>query len=151
MAEKKTPASDDAGPIESVCVVGIVAGQGDEPRDVIAACLAQGRPFFLLAFEGQTEPGVVDGLPHEWVRLGAGGKALKILKREQVSQVVLAGAFERPSLKDLRPDMWTAAFIARNGTKIFDDTDGLVAAVMHELEKKEGIRIVPVSEILENR
>src|SRR3546814_8588711 len=58
--------------------LGILAGGGDLPRHLVNACRASGRDFFVIAIEGQTDPDAVVGAPHEWVRLGAAGKALRL-------------------------------------------------------------------------
>ena len=44
--------------------VGLIAGGGDIPRRVALACRQAGRPVFILAIEGHTDPGTVEGFPH---------------------------------------------------------------------------------------
>jgi hypothetical protein len=121
--------------------LGIIAGGGNLPRRIIATCRAEGRPFFVLAFRGHTPPESVEGVPHEWIRLGAGGTGLKILRREGVEELVLAGAVRRPSLAELKPDLWTAKFLARVGPMALGD-DGLLGAVVRQLETGEGFRVI---------
>jgi hypothetical protein len=127
--------------------LGIIAGGGDLPRRVIEACRSRGRPYFVLGFEGQTPAETLEGSPHAIVRLGAAGKALKLLKQEEVEEVVLAGPVRRPSLAELRPDLWTARFLARVGTKALGD-DGILALIVRELEQKEGLRVVGADDLL---
>lgn len=127
--------------------LGVIAGGGDLPTRIIGACRATGRPYFVLAFEGQTPPETVEGSPHAWVRLGAGGKALKILRKEGVEELVLAGPVRRPSLSELRPDLWTTKFLARIGTKALGD-DGILGLVVRELEAKEGFRVVGAESVM---
>ncbi len=129
--------------------LGILAGTGDLPRRVIDACALSGRPFFVVAFEGQTAPETVtDDTPHEWVGLGSAGKTLKLLRRNEVEEVVLAGSMERPSLSDLKPDLWATMFLARVGPSVLSDSDGLLGAFIHELEEREGFRVVDVETVL---
>lgn len=128
--------------------IAIVAGTGALAGEVIGACQRRGRSFFVLAIEGQTAPEVVADVPHAWVRLGAAGKALKLLKEAEVHEVVLAGPVERPSLKDLRPDFWATRFLASNGWKLLDDGDGLLGAIIKELEEREGFRVVSLETLL---
>ncbi|MCW5699649.1 MAG: UDP-2,3-diacylglucosamine diphosphatase LpxI [Rhodospirillales bacterium] len=129
--------------------LGIIAGGGDLPVRIIEACRRSGRPHFVLAFEGQTPLETVEGAPHAWVRLGAGGKALKILKKEDVKELVLAGPVRRPSLSELKPDLWTAKFLAKVSGKALGD-DGLLGAVVRELEAKEGFVVVGAESLLPN-
>ncbi|MGE0714087.1 MAG: LpxI family protein, partial [Alphaproteobacteria bacterium] len=43
--------------------LGIIAGGGILPARAAAACRAEGRPYFILAFEGETDPGTLAGEP----------------------------------------------------------------------------------------
>jgi len=127
--------------------LGIIAGGGDLPVRIIEACRQAGRPHFVLAFEGQTPADTVAGTEHAWVRLGAAGKAIKLLKAAGVVELVLAGPVSRPSFSELQPDLWAAKFIARVGTKALGD-DGLLGAIVRELERKEGFRVVGAHDVL---
>jgi UDP-2,3-diacylglucosamine hydrolase len=60
--------------------LGILAGAGELPKRAIAACRAAGRPYFVIAFEGSADPAIVNGAPHAWIRLGAAGEGLRILR-----------------------------------------------------------------------
>jgi DUF1009 family protein len=127
--------------------LGIVAGGGMLPAGIAAACRRSGREFFVVAIEGHADPKVVAGLPHAWVRLGAGGKAIALLHREGVTDVVLAGAVRRPSLAELKPDLRTARFAAKGFFNRGDD--GLLSAVVKLLEDEEGFKVVAAQDILE--
>lgn len=127
--------------------LGILAGGGDLPLRIVRACQASGRPFFVVAFEGQTPAEIVEGVPHAWARLGAAGTTLKLLREAGVEEVVLAGPVRRPSLAELKPDLWTARFIARVGVKALGD-DGILGVVIRELEEKEGFRVVGADSLL---
>jgi len=129
--------------------LGIIAGTGDLPRRVVDACTQSGRPYFVLAFKGQTQPETVaDDTPHEWVRLGSAGKALKLLRSNAVEDLVLAGSMDRPPLSELKPDLWATLFLARVGPSVLNDSDGLLGAFIHELEEKEGFRVLDVETVL---
>jgi len=128
--------------------LGILAGSGDLPVRLIDACRSVQRPFFVLAFEGEADPAVLAEVPHAWVRLGAAGEGLERLRREGVSELVLAGGVRRPSLRSLRPDWRAAKFFARIGYRALGD-DGLLSAVVKELER-EGFRVVGADTLLES-
>lgn len=127
--------------------LGIIAGGGDLPVRLIDACRASGRPFFVLALEGQTPEETVIGAPHAWVRMGAAGKAIKLLRQAKVEELVLAGPVRRPSLAELRPDLWATRFIAKVGTKAIGD-DGILAVLLKELETNEGFRVLGADTLL---
>jgi UDP-2,3-diacylglucosamine hydrolase len=127
--------------------LGILAGAGELPLRIIEACRTAERPFFVLAFEGSADPAVAQGVPHAWIRLGAAGEGLRILRENGVAELVMAGGVKRPSVLQLRPDWRTAKFFARIGYRALGD-DGLMKAVIHELEQVEGFRVVGLDTIL---
>lgn len=121
--------------------LGILAGGGKLPARIIEACRENDRPFFVIAFKGQADDATVAGTPHAWVRLGAAGKTLKLLRQAGVEVLVMAGRIRRPSLAALRPDAWAARFLVRSGAMALGD-DGLLSAVIGELEANEGFRVI---------
>ena len=126
--------------------LGILAGNGELPVRLIAACRASGRPVFVLAFEGQTDASLVEGVAHAWCRLGAAGTAFKLLRENGVQDLVMAGRVTRPSLAELRPDLRATRFFAKVGIKALGD-DGLLSAVVREIEG-EGFKVVGPDEVL---
>ncbi len=131
--------------------LGILAGGGDLPSRLIDSCLANGREFFVIAFDGQADPEILfpDGrqeVAHAWVRLGAAGKTLELLKKSGVGELVMAGSIKRPGLRDLRPDMWATKFFAKTGAAALGD-DGILTALVKALEG-EGFGIVGIDELL---
>ncbi len=128
--------------------LGIVAGGGDLPARLIAACRAEGREYFVLAFHGQTDEATVSGVPHAWVRLGDGEAVFRHLHEAGVRDLVMAGRIRRPSVLDLRPDFRAARVLASIGVRAFGD-DGLLRAIVQEMEE-EGFRVVGVDSVLGN-
>ena len=129
--------------------LGILAGSGELPLRLIEACRAQGRPYFVLAFQGSCDPKSLEGQPHEFIRLGAGGSGLKILRDNGVEDLVMAGGVKRPSLTELRPDWRTTRFFLKIGMRALTDfgDDRLFRAIITELEL-EGFRVVGAHTIL---
>ncbi len=129
--------------------LGLVAGGGDLPLRVLEGCRRSGREVFVIALEGQARLAALDlcDVPHAWVRLGAAGKALRLLRGAGVRDVLLAGFVRRPSLAALRPDRWTAGFLLRSGAGALGD-NGLLSALTAELENRQGFRIVDVASIV---
>jgi DUF1009 family protein len=126
--------------------LGIIAGNGALPRQLVDTCRAVGRDIFVLALEGAAEPQALEGVPHAWCRLGAAAKGLAILRENHVSELVLAGGVRRPSLAALRPDWRAAKLFARIGYRALGD-DGLLSAVVGELER-EGFRVIGADQVL---
>jgi DUF1009 family protein len=128
--------------------LGIIAAAGAEPAEVIHVCRARGRAIFVVALEGYADPQAVAGVHHAWVRLGAAGQMLKLMRKAGVTEVVFAGDIDHFSLQTLRPDLWTATFIARHGPGLFRDEKRLIKAIVAEIERKEGLKVVDARSLL---
>lgn len=127
--------------------LGIVAGGGILPQLLIEHCIAQNRPFFVLAVENNADRAIfTPDIPHQWIRLGQAGTGFKRFADEKVTEVVLIGTIHRPTLSDLVPDLRTTAFFARIGMKSLGD-DGLLRAVVKEIES-ENMRVVGIHEVM---
>ncbi len=120
--------------------LGLIAGGGELPRRLVQACVAAGRPCFVVALDGFAERDVADGVEHAWVRLGAVGEAIRLLREAGVEDLCFAGKVRRPSLLELRPDAKAAAFFAKVGLRALGD-DGLMKAIVAAFEA-EGFRVV---------
>jgi len=126
--------------------LGILAGGGQLPVCIIEACQRIGRPFHVITFHGQATNFPHNGIPITEVRLGAGGKTLKTLRKHGVEEIILAGSIARPSLAQLRPDAWGIRFLARSGVMKLGD-DGLLSILLKTLEQEEGFRVVGVADV----
>ena len=126
--------------------LGILAGGGKLPAQLVAACKESGRDLFVLAFKGETDPETVAGVDHAWIRLGAAGTGFELLRRAGCRELVLAGPVKRLSPVSLRPDWRTLQFFAKIGRRAWGD-DGLLSAVISELES-EGFRVIGAEAIL---
>ncbi|MGH6948843.1 MAG: LpxI family protein [Kiloniellales bacterium] len=126
--------------------LGILAGRGPLPRRLAELCRAEGRPVFLLAFDGQTDAETLADFEHAWIRLGAVGRGFELLRAAGVEELVMAGAMRRPALSELKPDLAGAAFIAKAGISALGD-DGLLKAIVRRLEE-EGFRVRGVDELI---
>jgi UDP-2,3-diacylglucosamine hydrolase len=94
---------------------------------------------FVIGFEGQTDPAVVQGRNHLWTRLGAAGQIMKTLKSHDIHDLVMIGSIRRPSVSELVPDFKTLEFFAKIGLKALGDSDFLGA--LREFLEKEGFRL----------
>ncbi len=126
--------------------LGIVAGKGLLPQKLINVCLGQKRPVVVLALHGQTEPVLVENIPHHWVNLGAVQEPIDYFRENNVHEIIFAGAIQRPSLKHLTFDKTGAKWLSKLGFKVFGD-DGLLSGIL-ELVEEEGFSVVGVQDIL---
>lgn len=124
----------------------VIAGGGTLPGLVIQACREAGRPFFVVAIEGQADPAGLEGVPHAWCRMGAAAKGEKILRDFDPQEVVFVGKVRRPSLKELRPDWRALKVIVKATVRALGD-DGLLRAIIKEFEA-EGVKVVGPHELV---
>jgi len=129
--------------------LGIIAGKGNLPAQLIKHCQDNCRPFFVLAFEESFEPEVMGGVPHAVVRLGAVGEALSHLRGAGVSDIVMAGGIKRPAMSSLKPDAAGAKLLKKIGLAIFGGDDALLKAITSFFEE-ENFTVVGVDQILKN-
>lgn len=127
--------------------LGIIAGGGTIPQMLIDHCREQNREYFVLAIEGNANPDIMtDDIPHLWLRIGQAGTGFKRFADEKVQDVVMIGTIKRPSFKEIFPDLRTAAFFAKIGTKALGD-DGILRALVKELES-EGMAVKGIHEVM---
>lgn len=141
-------ATMQALPQEEFKKLGIIAGMGDLPRSIIDACQEQGRPYFIIALEDAAEEQTVAGHPHAWVRMGAIGKALKILKDEACQELVMAGRVKRPKITALRPDLKATRLLTRLGSNLLTGDDELLSSIIAFLEE-EGFTVVGADQVVQ--
>jgi DUF1009 family protein len=125
----------------------VLAGGGPLPRQVIGAARAAGREVFVLAFEGETEPAAVDGVPHQWVPLGAVGRTLGALHAAGSEEVVLIGPVRRPSFATMKLDWRGVQLLGKLGLRAGRGDDRLFQAIVGELEA-EGVKVVGADQVL---
>ncbi len=128
--------------------LGIIAGGGSVPERLLHACDKSGLEVFVVGFEGQTDPAIMEGRNYMMTRLGAAGQIINTLQSHDIRDLVLIGSIRRPSLAELKPDMRTVQFFTRIGLKSMGD-DSLLQALRYELEL-EGFNVHGVQEFVEN-
>ncbi len=127
-------------------MLGIIAGGGNAPKRLIAACLRNHRPFHVLALEGQTDADIgKDDVPVTWLPLGAAAAALALAKEKGVTDVVMVGRVRRPSITELKPDWLMVQKLARIGLHALGD-DGLLKAIAMEFEA-EGFHVLAPQDV----
>ena len=132
--------------------LGLIAGGGLLPAEIIKSCLNNGRSIFVVALKDHIDPGLTLNLSKDsfaTVRLGAAGKSVKLLRQAGVDELVMAGSVNRPSLLQLVPDLWTAKFLFKSAALSFGD-DGLLRRLITTLENDEGFRVVGADNLLQH-
>lgn len=126
--------------------LGIIAGGGSLPRQLIEHCRQERRPYALVCLKDFVLPETVQGEECLQVGFGEAGKVISYFKKNGVRQIVMIGAVKRPSLLKLRPDWWSTKFLIKIGFKAFGD-DNLLSAVIKGVEA-EGFQFVGIHDVM---
>jgi len=126
--------------------LGLIAGGGMLPFEIITHCQKIQREIFVVGLEPYVTPEYLNSVPHVYAKLGEVGKILKSMKKNEVSEVLLAGWIKRPTLKDLIPDWEGAKLMARLAMNKMTD-DNLFRVVMKEIESR-GFTVVGTEDVV---
>ncbi len=113
--------------------LGIIAGGGELPSQLISACKQKNIKPFIVGFEGQTNPDIMENHRHIWAALGSVGKIIDFFKSNQVKDLVLIGRVKRPSFTEIKPDLRAVKILSKIGFRALGDND-LLKALKSELE-----------------
>ena len=110
------------------------------------AAMAAGRPIFVVGLEGESEP-AIERFPHGWVRIGAMGKFLNMLKEEGCAEIVMIGPVTRPDLTRIKPDLTGVKLLPRFLKMMRQGDDGLLRGVIDFLEKDHGLKVIAPEDV----
>jgi DUF1009 family protein len=119
---------------------GLIAGNGRFPFLVLEGARSQGIEMAVIALKEETSPELEKIAKRlHWVSLGELSKTIELLKREGVTQAVMAGQVKHNKIfSAIRPDWKLAKLLFSLPRK---NTDSLIGAVARVLEE-EGIQLV---------
>lgn len=97
--------------------LGVIAGKGRMPHALLERVLDEKVPLTIAAYVGVTDPELEKVVPPEtqfvWAEsLGQVGRVMGAFKKAGVTDVVMAGAFQRPSFQSLKVDVKGALWVA---------------------------------------
>ena len=126
--------------------LGMIAGGGMMPVEIIKHCNDTGREIFVVGIEPYAKEDELKDAPHVFCTMGEVGKMLKAFEKNGVQEIVLAGGIKRPSFKELIPDWEGAKLMAKLALKKMSDNN-LFIAVMDEIER-HGFKVVGIEEVV---
>lgn len=126
--------------------IGIIAGSGELPSEAIRYCQQMQQPFFVVGFEGHAEQLPLSDIEHEIFHLGSIGKAIKRLRKENISIITLAGKVGRPSLSALKMDFSALKLLKRLSKSRFMG-DNFIFTTLIEFLEESGFKIIGVQEV----
>jgi DUF1009 family protein len=129
----------------------LIAGQGIYPQLVAKSARSAGLPLRLIAFEGETDPGLVASFPESErhsVHVGQVGKTLKLLGEFKAGYALMAGMVTPRRLFDgLRPDLKAAQILLSLKLK---NAETIFGAVAKEIEAL-GVRLLDARAFLDDQ
>lgn len=126
--------------------LGVIAGGGGLPLELIGACRTAGRPVFVVRLKGAANAALTD---YEGLEAGVGefGKAFKALKQAQCEAVCFVGYFPRPDLAALMPDLRGLAALPGAVAAAAKGDDALLRFVLGEFER-EGFAVEGADDVV---
>ncbi len=115
--------------------LGLIAGAGGLPLEIVRACQTAERSVFVLRLLGLTDPALAEQ-PGVDVGLAEWGKMFSALRRAGCRQICFAGAVPRPDFASLKPDLRGLASLPRVLAAARKGDDALMRQVMHEFEQE---------------
>lgn len=135
------------GTTPTIHKLGILAGQGALPAQLVDHCQARDIPCFTLAFSESLNPAAPPKGEHAVVSLGQIGQGLQIIRQAGVTELVMAGHIKRPSLRKLEMDDVAKRLLKKLGMKLLGGDDALLRALIEFLEG-EGFTMLAAHDIL---
>ena len=126
--------------------LGMLAGGGMMPVEIIKHCNNIGREIFVVGIEPYAKEEELKGAPFIFAKMGEAGKIFKAFKKNEVQEIVFAGGIKRPSFKELIPDWEGAKLMAKLAIKKMSDNNMFCAAI-NEVER-QGYKVVGIDEVV---
>lgn len=126
--------------------LGILAGGGPLPAIVAEAAVAKGRPVFIVGINGWSDP-EIEQFPHAWVRYGAMGKTIEVLKQANCHELVMIGPLDRPTIFNFRPDLTILRSLVHVLGLLRRGDDGLLSGAVQYFEETHGFHVRPAEEV----
>lgn len=126
--------------------LGLIAGGGDLPREIVRACLTADRPVFVVRLRGFADPALGDDQAID-SGLAELGRTLKALKQHGCDSVCFAGLVSRPDFTALRPDLRGMAALPGAIAAASRGDDALLRFLAGEFER-EGFAVEGADEIV---
>ena len=129
--------------------IGIIAGGGELPKQLIKACQEAKREYFVIALDNTTEEETVENTPHCWIHIGKVSAIIKELKNQNVTDVLLAGRVGRPSPSSLNLDFGGLKLLIKLSRLDSKGDDKIFSTIIKYIEGY-GFDVIGAEEILEN-
>ncbi len=126
----------------------IIAGSGKLPFKIATHLKKLNSKFIVLSIKGFSNITLYKNFNSYSLRMGEGSKAIKILKKNKIKKIIFLGALDRPSLADLKPDLWTLFKVFK--FIFFKKTDDVILRNVARIFENEGFKVIGLSDITQS-
>jgi DUF1009 family protein len=127
--------------------IGIIAGKGSLPRELISSANQRGVKPFLVALTDIADKETANNAEVLWAKIGHVGKIFKFFKDNNVRQVVFAGGLRRPSFTTLIPD-GVGFKLLRQMIKLRDAGDNKLFDLIINFLEENGFSVLGVDQVV---
>lgn len=130
-------------------VIGVIAGSGTLPQEVIQSLTLAGKSCVAVGFENVTTAPAIHDVPHHMGGLGEVGKAIQFLKKKGAHTLVLVGKVGRPEIKTLALD-WRGLRLLTRLKRLKNWSDDTIFRTILSFLEEQGFEIQSVAELCPN-
>lgn len=116
-------------------MIGIFAGTGSLPKEIVLSLNKQGKKYIILNL---TEKKIRNSVK---INLGQFGKILNVLKKNNIKEVIFAGYVKRPNLSKLKLDLKAISLLPKL-ISAFKKGDGSILNFARQILKKNNIKVI---------
>lgn len=122
--------------------IALIAGAFDLPFFTRDALVRAGWDVFVIGLKNFYDPRLNPDLV---IRLGGGGRAVRMARRMGIKKITFVGSLGHPDLSDLRPDFWTlrALFTFLKHQRGYDS----MAVAVNKIMEKNGFEVVAAQDL----
>lgn len=129
--------------------IGLVAGSGDLPNNVINYCNDNNIEIYVVLLKGFANKKRYNCKNYIKAGIGRVGKIIRFFKKNKIDNIVFAGGIKRPSLSSIFVD-FKGFLLLRRILKNKKLGDNSVSGIIIEFLKEYGINILQIDDILKD-
>ncbi len=114
--------------------IAIISGRGSLPVEIARGAISANCRPFMIGIEGEADSSIEE-FDHRYMNLGQFGALLKLLKQENINQIVMAGGVHaRPQIWKLKIDWGAITSIPRAMSLLWGGDDNLLSGLIKLFE-----------------
>jgi hypothetical protein len=126
--------------------IGLIAGGGVMPFAVADSLVARGIDPIVFALKGACDPEAAERFRHHWISVGQFGRAVRLFRAENCTDLMFIGTLVRPALSEIRLDWGTIRVLGQVWRAFRGGDDHLLSGIGRMLEQ-DGFRMVGIKDV----